>query len=75
MSTAETIEQITQAWPGWHVWITRERKSIVATRTGPQQPVDDGMWARTLIADDWTELEAQLAEQAANDAARVYRWA
>jgi hypothetical protein len=71
MKTAQqATEVVDQRWPGWHVWITRERKSIVATRVGRQQPpVDDGVWARTLIADDWTELERQLGEQTANDAA------
>lgn len=74
-TTTELAERITQKWPRWHVWVTRERRSIVATRIGyqPQPQPNDGVWARTVIADDWTELEQQLAEQAANDA-RMYRW-
>ncbi len=59
------------AWPGWHLWATREGKAVVATRTGPQQEVDDGVWARTLIADDWDQLERELAEQAEFDVARI----
>jgi hypothetical protein len=62
--------QIAAAWPGWHVWVTREGRSVVATRTGPQQPVDD-RWARTVIADDWDTLERELVEQSRYDAARV----
>jgi hypothetical protein len=71
MSSSEVAAEVAAAWPGWHVWVTRERKSIVATRTGPQQPVDDGVWARTVIADDWDQLELELAQQAACDATRA----
>ena len=69
---AQQAPEVDQQWPGWHVWITRERRSIVATRTGHQQPPEnDGVWARTLIADDWDTLEQELAEQAECDAERV----
>jgi hypothetical protein len=60
--------EVARQWPGWRVWTTAQG-SPVATRKGGQQPIDDGVWARTLICDDWTELERQLAEQAANDTA------
>jgi hypothetical protein len=62
--TAET-QVIPQDWPGWHVWVTREGKSIVATRTGHPQPSDDPRWARTIIADDWSQLRDDLTEQTA----------
>jgi hypothetical protein len=66
----QQVTEVDQQWPGWHVWLTRERRSIVATRTNRQQPVDDGVWARTLIVDDWDQLERELAVQAECDAAR-----
>lgn len=69
---AAMIAEVTARNPGWRVWITRERRSIVATRTGRQQPPpDNAVWARTVIADDWPQLERELAEQAACDAALV----
>lgn len=72
MSSATTDSakagEVARQWPGWRVWTTAQG-SPVATREGGRQPVDDGVWARTLICDDWTELERQLAEQAANDTA------
>jgi hypothetical protein len=71
MSSADTAAEMMTEHPGWRIWLTRERKSIVATRTGHPQPVDDGVWARTVIADDWTELEQELAQQAECDAARM----
>jgi hypothetical protein len=55
-------------WPGWRIW-TSAQGGPVATRRGTRQPIDDGVWARTLICDDWIERGRQLAEQAANDMA------
>jgi hypothetical protein len=63
---AETAER----FPGWQVWVTREG-TPVATRAGNQKFIDDGIWCATVMADDWHQLETQLAEQAANDAERV----
>ena len=62
---------MTTTYPGWHLW-TASDGSPVATRTGSQRPPegDDGTWARTLIADSPDDLQQQLAEQAAHDAAR-----
>lgn len=60
--------EMARQWPGWRIWTTAQG-SPVATREGTQQPIDDGVWARTLICDNWTELERQLAEQAGNDIA------
>lgn len=71
ITSSEIAAEVTARNPGWHVWVTREGRSVVATRTGPQQPVDDDRWARTVIADDWDTLERDLAEQSKYDAARV----
>jgi hypothetical protein len=54
-------------YAGWHVWLSGQQKVCLATRTGKLPSRNDATWARTLIADSWHELEAQLAEQAAND--------
>lgn len=59
---------IAQRHPGWLVWTSRP----IATRAATgRPPLDDGVWAATVIADDWAELEAKLAEQDANDAAQA----
>jgi hypothetical protein len=72
MSAAKiVVSEFAEAWPGWRVWLTREGRSVVATRLGPQHPVDDDRWARTVIADDLDELQRELVEQAQCDAARV----
>jgi hypothetical protein len=63
--------QIAAAWPGWRVWVTREGRSMVATRIGSQRPVDDDRWAKTVIADNGDELQQALVEQRSCDAARV----
>ena len=67
---AAQCEETTGRYPGWRVWTTREG-SPVATRTGNPVFVDDGVWAQTIIADNWDELGQQLAEQASSDAARA----
>ena len=69
-----TAHEIAQAYPGWAVWSSRDGVTRVATRTGNQRPPDgdDPVWARTLLADSWTDLRAQLAEQAQADAMRTY---
>jgi hypothetical protein len=45
----------------------------VATRSGRQRPPEpyDGNWAQTIMADDWDELEAELAAQAKYDEERL----
>jgi hypothetical protein len=68
VASSEVAAEVAAAWPDWHVWITRERKSVVATRLGPQQPAQDDRWARTVIADDWDELQQALIEQRQYDA-------
>ena len=70
ITDSERAAEVAGRYPGWHIWTTRDG-TPVATRTGHHPFVDDGVWARTIIADNWTELERQLAEQAANDAARA----
>jgi hypothetical protein len=56
---------------GWTVWTARDGKSRLATRTGNQKDPNDGLWAATLICDDWAQLEKELAEQAQYDAERA----
>jgi hypothetical protein len=67
--------EVAQRYPGWHVWTARKGNTRVATRTAGQEPPDpdDGTWAKTVIADDWTELEHELAAQAQYDAERTYQ--
>jgi hypothetical protein len=73
--------EVARQYPGWHVWTAgqgttrhawtaRQGTTRVATRTGDQKPPepDDGTWQQTVIADNWTELEHALAEQAQHDA-------
>jgi len=64
--------EVGQRFAGWTVWVTAQG-SPVATRSGRQRPPepDDGHWVQTLIADDWGELETELAAQAKYDAERL----
>jgi hypothetical protein len=57
---------------GWTVWVTAQG-SPVATRSGRQRPPEpyDGNWAQTIMADDWDELETELAAQAKYDEERL----
>lgn len=72
--TADTAKaaEVAQRYTGWNVWSSRDGRTRVATRTGEQQDPDDDVWAATLIADTWTDLELQLAVQAQRDAERTY---
>jgi hypothetical protein len=63
--------EVAERYPGWTVWTARNGKSHVATRSGNQKDPDDGTWAASLIADDWTQLEKELAAQAQHDAERT----
>jgi hypothetical protein len=55
--------EVAERFPGWIIW-TASKGTPVATRTGNQRPpAKDGTWAQTIIADDWAQLEAQLAAQ------------
>jgi hypothetical protein len=71
ITDSERAAEVARQWPGWHVWVAG-KGSPVATRTGNQRPpANDGTWAQTIMADNWAELERELAGQAANDAARA----
>ena len=72
VQAAQCDEATAGQFPGWRVWTTREG-SPVATRTGHPTFIDDGIWAQTIIADNRSELEEKLAEQADNDAAHAER--
>ena len=63
--------ELAQRFTGWTVWVTAQG-SPVATRSGRQRPPEpyDGNWAQTVMADDWDELETELAAQAKYDAER-----
>jgi hypothetical protein len=63
--------EVAGRYPGWTVWTARDGRSRLATRTGNQKDPNDGLWAATLICDDWTQLEHELAEQAQYDAERT----
>jgi hypothetical protein len=74
--TADTQKatEVARRFTGWSVWSSRDGKARVATRTGNQAPPDgdDSTWTQTVIADTWTDLELQLAEQTHLDAERTY---
>jgi hypothetical protein len=72
MADTARAAEVAQRFPGWKVFSSRDGRQRVATRTGGQRVIDDGVWAATLIADTWTDLEQQLAEQAQRDAERTY---
>ena len=72
MSAAKVLlSEFAQDWPEWHIWLTREARSIVATRIGVRHPDDDGRWARTVIADDLDTLERELTEQRSYQAVQM----
>jgi hypothetical protein len=64
--------EVAGRFTGWTVWVTAQG-SPVATRSGRQQPPEpyDGNWAQTVMADDWDELETDLAVQAKHDEERL----
>jgi hypothetical protein len=65
--------EVAQRFHGWHVFSSRDGKARLATRTGNQQPpAGQGAWAATVVADNWDDLERQLAEQVQHDAERRY---
>jgi hypothetical protein len=65
--------EVAERFPGWHVWSARKGITRLATRTGNRTPPEPlGDWAQTVMADDWADLEQQLAEQAQCDAERTY---
>jgi hypothetical protein len=74
MADTAKAAEVAERFPGWKVFSSRDGRTRVATRTGDQRPPDgdDDVWAATVIADTWTDLELQLAEQAQHDAERTY---
>jgi hypothetical protein len=70
---AQHAAEIAERFAGWHVFSSRDGKARLATRTGNQQPpTGDSVWAATVVADTWDDLERQLAGQQQNDAERTY---
>jgi phosphoribosylcarboxyaminoimidazole (NCAIR) mutase len=66
-TVAGAAARLAGEYAGWIVWTSKP----VATRAAlGRAPRNDGVWAATIMADSWAELERKLAEQAANDAAR-----
>jgi hypothetical protein len=55
MADTAKAAEIAERFPGWKVFSSRDGKTRVATRTGDQRAVDDGVWAATLIAYDWDD--------------------
>jgi hypothetical protein len=51
--------------PGWSVWTSRP--TAARTRAGGP-PRNDGIWAATVEADSYAELDAKLAQQDEADA-------
>ena len=73
MADTARAAEIAQRFTGWKVFSSRDGNQQIATRTGNQAPPDgDDVWAATLIADSWTDLELQLKVQAQRDAERSY---
>jgi hypothetical protein len=74
MADMQKAAELAQRFCGWQVFSSRNGGTRLATRTGNQQPPegDDQIWAVTLIADSWTDLEQQLAGQAQHDAELTY---
>jgi hypothetical protein len=62
-----TADQISQRHHGWLIWKHKPiavRSEVLRRRPAPA----DGVYAVTVIADDWDQLEAALTAQDANDA-------
>jgi hypothetical protein len=69
---AQRSAEISERFPGWTVWSSRDGRQRVATRSGNPTAIDDGIWEATVIADTWTDLELQLAVQAQHDTELTY---
>jgi hypothetical protein len=65
--------ELTERYTGWLVWSARKGNAKVATRAGGGPPAPAGeTYAATLIADDWDDLEQQLARQTQYYAERAH---
>jgi hypothetical protein len=64
--------EVARRFTGWTVWATAQG-GPVATRSGGLRPPEpyDGNWAQTVMADDWDQLEIELAAQARYDEERL----
>ena len=65
--TAEhlTATEVSERHPGWIVWTSRPTATRGRTK---QRPRNDGVFAMTVEASTWPELDAKLAEQDEADA-------
>ena len=62
---ASSATALARRHPGWIVWTSRP--TAARTRTGAPRR-NDGIWAATVEADSYAELDAKLAEQDQADA-------
>ncbi|HEY0932843.1 MAG TPA: hypothetical protein VGD91_03785 [Trebonia sp.] len=62
---AQNATALARRHPGWMVWTSRP--TAARTRTGAP-PRNDGIWAATVEADSYAELDAKLAVQDQADA-------
>jgi hypothetical protein len=62
---AQQATEIARKHPGWIVWASRPTATRGRTR---QRPRNDGVFAMTVEAASWADLDAMLAEQDQADA-------
>jgi hypothetical protein len=62
---AQQATEVARRHPGWIVWASRPTATRARTRA---QPRNDGVFAMTVEAASWPELDARLAEQDQADA-------
>jgi hypothetical protein len=64
---AQQAAEIARRHPGWIVWASRPTATRARTRARAR-PRNDGVFAMTVEAASWPELDAKLAEQDQADA-------
>jgi hypothetical protein len=62
---AQQATEIAGRHPGWIIWASRPTATRAHTRARPR---NDGVFAMTVEAASWPELDARLAEQDQADA-------
>ena len=62
--------EIAQRHPNWVVWSSRPTATRAGNQTAPQ---GDGLFAVTVEAGSWADLDAKLTEQDKNDADQATR--
>jgi hypothetical protein len=62
---AQQATEIAKKHPGWIVWASRPTATRARTKARPR---NDGVFAMTVEAASWAELDARLAEQDQADA-------